>query len=77
MPQKVEQRGIRLADVMACIQNGKIIEQYPDDYPFPSCLILGLSVNNKYLHTVIGTDRKILFFNYCLLPCSGRVGRDV
>lgn len=66
--KRLEQRGIRLADVMACIQNGKIIEQYPDDYPFPSCLILGLSVNNKYLHTVIGTDGKILFLITAYYP---------
>ena len=24
--------------------NGEIIEQYPDDYPYPSCLILGVSI---------------------------------
>lgn len=39
--KRLEQRGIKMADIIACIQNGKIIEQYPTDYPYPSCLILG------------------------------------
>ena len=39
--KRLEQRGIFLSDVIACIMNGEIIEQYPDDYPYPSCLILG------------------------------------
>jgi hypothetical protein len=34
--------------------NGEIIEQYPNDYPFPSCLVLGLSVHKKCLHVVCG-----------------------
>ena len=51
--KRLEQRGIKMADITACIQNGKIIEQYPTDYPYPSCLILGLSVNNQHLHVVV------------------------
>ena len=41
--KRLEQRGILLKDIIECIKNGEIIEQYPDDYPFPSCLILGIS----------------------------------
>ena len=37
-------------DVMNAINNGEIIEQYPDDYPFPSCLILGITINDEYVH---------------------------
>ena len=36
--KRLEQRRIFLKDVIACIMNGEIIEQYPDDYPYPSCL---------------------------------------
>ena len=36
--KRLEQRGIFLKDVISCIMNGEIIEQYPDDYPYPSCL---------------------------------------
>ena len=51
--KRLEQRGIFLSDVIACIMNGEIIEQYPDDYPYPSCLILGSNLGNKFLHVVI------------------------
>ena len=53
--KRLEQRRIFLKDVIACIMNGEIIEQYPDDYPYPSCLILGMSIEDKYLHVVIVT----------------------
>lgn len=54
--KRLEQRGIRLREVMNCIMTGEIIEQYPDDYPYPSCLTLGNQNTAKPLHTVIGTD---------------------
>ncbi len=37
---RIEKRGILIADVEYAIMNGEIIEEYPEDYPFPSCLIL-------------------------------------
>jgi hypothetical protein len=48
------QRGISMDDVESCLESGEIIEQYPDDYPYPSCLVLGLTVNKKHLHIVCG-----------------------
>lgn len=48
------QRGITTDDVVCALQNGEIIEQYPTDYPYPSCLILGLSLDRRYLHIVCG-----------------------
>jgi hypothetical protein len=53
---RLVQRGISMNDVTTAIINGEIIENYPDDYPYPSCLILGLTVNNKPLHVVCGTN---------------------
>jgi len=34
------------------ILNGEIIEEYPDDKPFPSCLIYGRSADGRPLHVV-------------------------
>ena len=48
------QRGINTDDVVCALENGEIIEQYPSDYPYPSCLILGISYNNDYVHVVCG-----------------------
>ena len=38
------------------IIHGEIIKQYEDDKPFPSCLLLGMSVNDRYLHVVVASD---------------------
>jgi len=43
------EREIRLEDVMNAIKTGQIIEDYPDDTPFPSCLISGRS-GSKVIH---------------------------
>ncbi|MGD9474594.1 MAG: DUF4258 domain-containing protein [Eubacteriaceae bacterium] len=39
--QRIQERDISRLDVINCISTGEIIENYPDDYPNPSCLILG------------------------------------
>ena len=66
--KRLEQRGIFLKDVISCITNGEIIEQYPDDYPYPSCLILGMSIEDKYLHVVIGNHESDLFLITAYFP---------
>ncbi len=47
-------RNISQEEVVQAIKAGEIIEQYPDDYPYPSCLILGITIAGKYLHVVCG-----------------------
>ena len=47
------ERNIKMQDVIKCIETGEIIKQYEEDKPFPSCLIVGMSINNKYLHVVV------------------------
>jgi len=49
---RLRERGLKRIDALACIQNGEIIEQYSDDAPFPSCLILGISTSGKPIHVV-------------------------
>lgn len=51
--ERCRQRGIKIKDIRHAIMDGEIIEQYPDDYPFPSCLIFGYSVDNKIIHVVM------------------------
>lgn len=51
---RLQERGIEPSDIKNCIATGRIIEQYPDDYPYPSCLVLGVTVAGKILHVVIG-----------------------
>lgn len=52
--KRLLQRGISQASVIQAILNGEIIEQYPDDYPFPSCLLLGNTAAGTALHVVCG-----------------------
>jgi len=52
---RMRERGIKYDDVVYAITNGEIIEQYPDDYPHPSCLVLGTTVpDRRHLHVVCG-----------------------
>lgn len=55
------QRNIKITDVKEAILSGKIIEKYPDDYPHPSCLILGITLNKQFLHIVCGIDKNLLW----------------
>ncbi len=54
--ERYRQRGIRAKDVRRAVENGEIIEQYPEDYPFPSCLILGRDENGKALHVCMSDE---------------------
>ena len=74
--KRLEQRGIFLSDVIACIMNGEIIEQYPDDYPYPSCLILGSSLGNKFLHVVIGHQETEMFLITAYFPSCDKWKND-
>lgn len=52
----MQERDISRADVKNCIMHGEIIEDYPDDFPHPSCLIFGCTVKNKIIHVVASMD---------------------
>ncbi len=54
--ERLRQRSIRAKDVKNCVMTGEIIEQYPDDFPFPSCLIFGKSADGKILHAVASDE---------------------
>ena len=43
--QRMQERDISRADVKNGIATGEIIEDYPEDYPNPSCLIFGYNVS--------------------------------
>ena len=64
------QRDITMDNVEYAILNGEIIEAYPDDYPHPSCLILGFTTDNKYLHVVCGVSEVELYLITAYYPNS-------
>ena len=52
--KRLMQLGIFQASVVQAIRSGEIIEQYPNDYPYPSCLLLGTTEAGEALHIVCG-----------------------
>lgn len=54
--ERMFERNISVEAVPNVINGGKIIEDYPDDKPYPSKLILGY-VNNKPVHVVCAVNK--------------------
>ncbi|MCM1335667.1 MAG: DUF4258 domain-containing protein [Eubacterium sp.] len=52
--KRFKERGIKLSYARNALLNGEIIEQYPSDYPYPSCLVLGFSDGAKPIHVCLG-----------------------
>jgi len=66
--ERLFQRNIRVDDVKAALTNGEIIEQYPNDYPFPSCLVLGYTMAGRVLHVVCGSNGEALWLITAYFP---------
>jgi hypothetical protein len=49
------QRSISTEEVHKVVQNGTTIEDYPDDYPYPSRLMLGWC-GSRPLHVVVADN---------------------
>ena len=65
--ERFRQRGIRISDIRNAVNSGEIIEQYPDDFPFPSCLILGNDRHDNSIHVCMsdeGTSSRIITAYY-------------
>ena len=43
---------IQIDELLEAIASGEIIEDYPDDQPYPSCLIFGRAQSGRPLHIV-------------------------
>jgi hypothetical protein len=39
--KRSDQRGILIGEIESILQNGEIVEEYPEDTPYPSFLMLG------------------------------------
>ena len=74
---RLNERNITVDDVMNAIDNGEIIEQYPDDFPFPSCLILGLSINDVYIHIVVSMNDNKIYLITAYVPNTDKWEADL
>lgn len=59
--RRLVERGISVNDIIRCIDTGEIIKQYEDDKPFPSCLILGVAIDEEYIHVVVSHDSEWIY----------------
>lgn len=65
---RLNQRNILISDIKNVISNGKIIEYYYDDYPYPSCLIIGENKYNEIIHVVCGMNKDLVYMITAYYP---------
>ena len=75
--ERMQERDISINDVESCLQTGEIIEDYPDDFPHPSCLIFGYTKENKVLHIVVGSNGDTIFFITAYYPNTDKFETDL
>lgn len=54
---------IRVEEVLQALDRGEIIEEYPDDVPYPSCLVLGRPATGRPIHVVcapVAAERRVI-----------------
>ena len=64
------QRNISQRDVENALLNGEIIENYEKAYPYPSCLVYGINLNNEIIHVVCGSNHEELWIVTAYYPDS-------
>ena len=52
--ERCRKRGLTYKEAKEAICVGEVIETYIDDYPHPSCLLIGKTKNGKIVHVVVG-----------------------
>ena len=75
--ERMQERDISIEDVGKCIQSGEIIENYPDDFPNPSCLVFGYNISGKVIHVVVGTDQTYLYIITAYYPNTDKFMEDL
>lgn len=75
--ERMQERDISREDIKKCIMNGKIIEDYPDDFPHPSCLIFGYSVNDIAIHVVVSCDDECIGIITAYIPNTEKFESDL
>ena len=62
------QRNISQEDIENALLKGEIIEEYEKDYPYPSCLVYGINLNNEVIHIVCGVNEKEIWIITAYYP---------
>ncbi|MGN0289512.1 MAG: DUF4258 domain-containing protein [Lachnospiraceae bacterium] len=75
--ERMQERDISRTDVKSCLLKGEIIEEYPDDFPYPNCLVFGYAVNNKVIHVVVGNDGEYIYIITTYFPNTAKFEDDL
>ena len=62
------QRNISQEDIENALLNGEIIEEYENDYPYPSCLVYVINLNNEVIHIICGLSKMELWIITAYYP---------
>ncbi|MEE0061529.1 MAG: DUF4258 domain-containing protein [Acutalibacteraceae bacterium] len=73
--KRCRERNIKLNDIKQCIMYGEIIEEYPDDYPFPSALVMECNIGTP-LHIVAGIGNGYLWIITAYIPSLSKWESD-
>ena len=65
--RRFSERNIKISDIEEVIRTGEIIEYYPEDYPVPSCLILGISEKRR-IHIVASIMDGMIYLITAYVP---------
>jgi Domain of unknown function (DUF4258) len=55
--EEAEADRLSFDEIFFSVFRGEIIEQYPDDKPYPSCLVYGATFSGEPVHSVWGYNR--------------------
>ena len=75
--KRLNERGLNRKDVYNVLCCGKIIEQYPDDYPHPSCLISGKDLKGNPLHIVVACNGAFVTMITAYFPTPQKFEKDM
>lgn len=74
--KRFSERDIKISDIEEVIRTGEIIEYYPEDFPVPSCLILGTSGKRK-IHVVASVMDGMIYLITAYVPDPLRWDSDL
>lgn len=73
--KRFAERGISIDDIRYVFNSGEVIKQYPEDTPFPSCLIMGYS-GERVLHVVASIDEGLIYIITAYAPSPDKWEAD-
>lgn len=72
--QRMMERSISREEIIHCARYGEIIESYPNDYPYPSCLVF--EMGTEPLHIVMALDNETCYIITAYRPNNEEFEND-